>query len=68
MKENIKKLINGKGPLAENEVKDLLKAYRIPTTKYRVVNKEKDLENEIGYTPRNIPNAVSLSGQARRRR
>jgi len=44
MKENIKKLINGKGPLAENEVKDLLKAYRIPTTNYRVVNKEADLE------------------------
>ena len=44
MKENIKKLINGKGPLAENEVKDLLKAYRIPTTNYRVANKEEDLE------------------------
>jgi len=44
MKENIKKLINRKGPLAENEVKDLLKAYRIPTTNYRVVNKEEDLE------------------------
>jgi len=32
-----------KGPLAENEVKDLLKAYKIPTTNYMLVNKEADL-------------------------
>jgi len=45
MKEDIKKLLNRKGALAENEVKDLLNAYGIPTTKYEVVNKESDLEN-----------------------
>ena len=45
MKEDIKKLLNRKGGLAENEVKDLLNAYGIPTTKYEVVNKESDLEN-----------------------
>jgi len=45
MKENIKKLIKRKGPLAENEVKDLLRSYGIPTTKYRIVNKEEDLDN-----------------------
>ena len=44
MKENIKKILRGKGPLAENEVKDLLRAYNIPTTKYKVVNKESDLD------------------------
>jgi len=45
MKQDIKKLINRKGALAENEVKDLLDEYGIPTTKYTVVNKERDLEN-----------------------
>jgi acyl-CoA synthetase (NDP forming) len=44
MKENIKKILKRKGPLAENEVKDLLRAYNIPTTKYKVVNKESDLD------------------------
>ncbi len=44
MKENIKKILRGKGPLAENEVKDLLSACNIPTTKYKVVNKEGDLD------------------------
>lgn len=44
MKENIKKILRRKGPLAENEVKDLLRAYNIPTTKYKVVNKESDLD------------------------
>ena len=44
MKENIKKLLKRKGPLAENEVKDLLSAYLIPTTKYKVVNQENDLD------------------------
>ena len=34
-----------KGPLAENEVKDLLKFYKIPTTKYKLVKNEKELEN-----------------------
>ena len=44
MKENIKKILKRKGPLAEDEVKDLLRAYNIPTTKYKVVNKEGDLD------------------------
>jgi acyl-CoA synthetase (NDP forming) len=34
-----------KGPLAENEVKDFLKIYKIPTTKYKLVKNEKELEN-----------------------
>ena len=45
MKKEIKKLIERKGPLAENEVKDLLSAYGIRTTKYKVVRKEEDLKN-----------------------
>ena len=45
MKENIKKLVSRKGPLAENEVKDLMKAFGIRTTHYKVVNKEGDLKN-----------------------
>lgn len=39
-----KELIKRKGPLAENEVKDLLKSYRIRTTKYKLVNKLEDLD------------------------
>ena len=45
MKKNVKKLLNRKGALAENEVKDLLNVYKIPTTKYEIVSKEEDLEN-----------------------
>ena len=45
MKGNIKRYIQRKGPLAENEVKDLLKAYGIRTTNYKVVNKEEDLKD-----------------------
>jgi acyl-CoA synthetase (NDP forming) len=45
MKKEIKKLVEKKGPLAENEVKDLLNAYGIRTTKYKVVNKEDDLKD-----------------------
>ncbi len=44
MKNDIKKYLKRKGPLAENEVKDLLKAFQIRTTKYRLVNKIEDLE------------------------
>jgi len=44
MKEEIKKLLNVKGALAENEVKDLLKAFNIKTTKYEVVRNLNDLE------------------------
>jgi acyl-CoA synthetase (NDP forming) len=40
-----KELLNRKGPLAENEVKNLLKSYKIQTTNYKVVNKQEDLEN-----------------------
>jgi len=45
MKAEVKKFVNRKGPLAENEVKDLMKAYGIRTTHYKVVNKEEDLKN-----------------------
>ncbi len=45
MKESVRKLVERKGPLAENEVKDLMKAYGIRTTKYKLVNKLEDLEN-----------------------
>ena len=45
MKESVKKLVERKGPLAENEVKDLMKAYGIRTTNYELVNKLEDLEN-----------------------
>ena len=44
MKEKIKKLVERKGPLAENEVKDLLNLYDVPTTKYKVINKENELD------------------------
>ena len=44
MNEKIKKLVKRKGPLAENEVKDLLNLYDIPTTKYKVINKENELD------------------------
>ena len=43
MKRIVEKLLEEKGPLAENEVKDLLNAYEIRTTKYKVVNKIEDL-------------------------
>ena len=45
MNEKIKSYIQRKGPLAENEVKDLMKSYGIKTTNYKVVNKEEDLNN-----------------------
>lgn len=45
MKEIVKTLLQRKGPLAENEVKDILKAYGIPTTKYRIIKKEDDIED-----------------------
>jgi len=44
MKKIVEKYLKRKGPLAENEVKDLLKAYGIKTTKYEIVNKIEDLE------------------------
>ena len=44
MNEKIKKLVKRKGPLAENEVKDLLNLYGISTTKYKVINTESELD------------------------
>ena len=44
MKTSVKKLMEKKGPLAENEVKDILSAYNIRTTKYKLVNKIEDLD------------------------
>ncbi len=45
MKKDVEKYLKRKGALAENEVKELMKAYDIKTTKFKVVNKEEDLEN-----------------------
>jgi len=45
MKKDIEKLLSRKGALAENEVKDLMSSFGIRTTKYKLVNEEKDLEN-----------------------
>jgi len=39
-----KELLKRKGPLAENEVKDLLKSYKIRTTNYKIVKKFEDLD------------------------
>jgi acyl-CoA synthetase (NDP forming) len=45
MSKDVTQLLAGRtGALAENEVKDLLRASGIPTTKYQVVRTEKDLE------------------------
>ena len=45
MNAAVKKLLAGRtGALSENEVKDMLVAYGIPTTWYQVVRTEKDLE------------------------
>jgi len=45
MNAAVKKLLAGRtGALAENEVKDMLVAYGIPTTRYQLVRTEKDLE------------------------
>ncbi len=45
MKKDLKQLIKTNGPLAENEVKDLLNLYNIKTTKYQIVNKIEDINN-----------------------
>jgi acyl-CoA synthetase (NDP forming) len=44
MNPSVKQLFDRSGPLAENEVKDLLHMYKIPTTKYQLVQDEKDLD------------------------
>ena len=45
MNKIVRELIKRKGPLAENEVKDLMNAYGIRTTRYKLVKKENDLKN-----------------------
>ena len=45
MKAEVKEYVKRKGPLAENEVKDLMSSYGIKTTKYKVVKKEEDLKD-----------------------
>ena len=50
MKQNIKELVKHHGPLAENEVKDLLKKYDIPTTQYKVVTSLEDIkQHKLSY-------------------
>jgi acyl-CoA synthetase (NDP forming) len=44
MSPSVERLLDRSGPLAENEVKDLLQSYHIPTTKYQLVRKENDLD------------------------
>jgi len=41
----MKEILKRKGPLAENEVKDLLKTFGIKTTKYELISKIDELEN-----------------------
>jgi len=56
----IKNTLKGKkGPLAENEVKDILNKFDIPTTKYKVVNNEKDLE----YIDLEFPVAIKVCSE-----
>jgi len=45
MNKLIEKIIDRKGALAENEVKDLMKAFGIRTTKYKVIKNLEDLDN-----------------------
>ena len=45
MEKNLQIIKKRKGPLAENEVKDLLQAYKIPTTTYQVITNEHELQN-----------------------
>lgn len=50
MNINIKEILDKKGALAENEVKDLLRSYGISTTNYSVVSKIQDLDSlKINY-------------------
>ena len=52
MNAAVKKLLVGRtGVLAENKVKDLLRAYGIPTTTYQVVQTEKDLNKLTVHFP-----------------
>ncbi|MBU1941617.1 MAG: acetate--CoA ligase family protein [Candidatus Thermoplasmatota archaeon] len=45
MKPAIKKILTKKDGLAENDVKDLLKLYQIPTTNYVIIHHVRDLTN-----------------------
>ena len=45
MNQSVKRILMQKGPVAENEVKDVLKAYGIQTTRYVVVRDRKDLDD-----------------------
>lgn len=45
MKARVQQLLRQPGNLAENEVKELLRLYGIPTTTFAVVNSEKELES-----------------------
>ena len=45
MNKIIDKIIDRKGPLAENEVKDLMKAFGIRTTNYKVIKNLEELDN-----------------------
>lgn len=50
MNPKIKKIINKKDGLAENDVKDLLKEYDIKTTNYKVIFDEKELDTlDLGF-------------------
>jgi acyl-CoA synthetase (NDP forming) len=50
MNRKVKKLIEGKKNLAENEVKDLLKEYNIKTTNYALISDEKDVDGlDLSY-------------------
>jgi acyl-CoA synthetase (NDP forming) len=44
MNNNIKNLLKQKGSLTENEVKDILNYYGIPTTKYKIISRFEDLK------------------------
>jgi len=44
MNPSVQQLPARSGPLSENEVRDLLRGYRIQTTKYQVVQTAKDLD------------------------
>ena len=45
MQKNVKEILKRKGPLTEKEVKDILRSYNIPTTKYRLVKDIRDLDD-----------------------
>jgi acyl-CoA synthetase (NDP forming) len=56
MKKEIKQLIEGRESLAENEVKDVLRAYDIPVTNYQVMSGEE----EVAKLKLNFPVALKV--------